>query len=108
MEAEGEREKERDRTIHCRHSSLYPFLLLFSHLKISTVFLSHFFLSVLAVLYERAGDQIAHVKFTVLLQSGGTTKITGLPQPSGFEVRGEEERLYGREGKRRDEMTREE
>ena len=38
------------------------------------------------VLYEKAGDQIAHVKFTVLLQSGGTTKITGLPVPSGFEV----------------------
>lgn len=39
------------------------------------------------VLYEKAGDQIAHVKFTVLLQSGGTTKITGLPLPSGFDVR---------------------
>jgi curved DNA binding protein len=36
------------------------------------------------VLYERAGDQIAHVKFTVLLQSGGTTKITGLPVPEGY------------------------
>jgi hypothetical protein len=39
------------------------------------------------VLYEKAGDQIAHVKFTVLLQSGGTTKITGLPLPTGFDVR---------------------
>ena len=39
------------------------------------------------MLYEKAGDQIAHVKFTVLLQSGGTTKITGLPLPTGFDVR---------------------
>ena len=38
------------------------------------------------MLYERNGDQIAHVKFTVLLQSGGTTKITGLPMPDGIQV----------------------
>lgn len=30
------------------------------------------------VLYERTGDQIAHVKFTVLLLSSGTVKITGI------------------------------
>lgn len=37
------------------------------------------------VLYERPGDFIAHVKFTVLLLPGGTTKITGLDFPEGFE-----------------------
>lgn len=37
------------------------------------------------VLYERNGDLIAHVKFTILLQSGGNTaKITGLESPPGF------------------------
>ena len=36
------------------------------------------------VLYERNGDFIAHVKYTIMLQSGGTTKITGLPRPEGF------------------------
>jgi methionine aminopeptidase len=36
------------------------------------------------VLYEKPGDLIAHVKFTILLQSGGTTKITGLALPEGF------------------------
>jgi len=30
------------------------------------------------VLFERTGDQIAHVKFTVLLLSSGTVKITGI------------------------------
>mmetsp|Transcript_6073 Transcript_6073/g.6215 ORF Transcript_6073/g.6215 Transcript_6073/m.6215 type:complete len:413 (+) Transcript_6073:131-1369(+) len=36
------------------------------------------------VLFEKKEDQIAHVKFTVLLQSGGTSKITGLSLPEGF------------------------
>ena len=36
------------------------------------------------VLYERKDDLIAHVKFTILLQSGGTAKITGLEGPPGF------------------------
>lgn len=38
------------------------------------------------VLYEKSNDHIAHVKFTILLQSGGTTKITGLPVPEGYAV----------------------
>ena len=42
------------------------------------------FFTCLIVLYERSGDLIAHVKFTILLQSGGTVKITGLDMPSGF------------------------
>ena len=36
------------------------------------------------VLYEKPGDQIAHVKFTILLLAGGTIKITGLPLPEGM------------------------
>ena len=36
------------------------------------------------VLCERNGDLIAHVKFTILLQTGGTSKITGLEVPPGF------------------------
>lgn len=36
------------------------------------------------VLYERKEDLISHVKFTILLQSGGTSKITGLEMQSGF------------------------
>lgn len=35
------------------------------------------------VLYERSGDMIAHVKFTVLLLPGGTSKVTGLTLPEG-------------------------
>jgi hypothetical protein len=38
----------------------------------------------LVVLSERNGDLIAHVKFTVLLLSGGTTKVAGLTRPEGF------------------------
>ena len=56
-------------------------------------FALNFFPFLLVVLYERTGDQIAHVKFTVLLQSGGTTKVTGLPLPSGFEVRHKKEEI---------------
>jgi curved DNA binding protein len=36
------------------------------------------------VLYERNGDLIGHVKFTILLQTGGTSKVTGLEMPPGF------------------------
>ena len=35
-------------------------------------------------LYERAGDKIAHVKFTVLLLAGGTQIVTGLLPPPGM------------------------
>jgi hypothetical protein len=35
-------------------------------------------------MYDSSGDQIAHVKFTVLLLAGGTTKITGLEVSSHF------------------------
>ena len=66
------------------------FVNFYSHLYL--LFLN-FFPFLLVVLYERTGDQIAHVKFTVLLQSGGTTKVTGLPLPSGFEVRHKKEEI---------------
>lgn len=36
------------------------------------------------LLFSFLGDQVAHVKFTVLLLSGGTVKITGLEAPAGF------------------------
>lgn len=35
-------------------------------------------------LHEKPGAKIAHVKFTVLLLSSGTVKITGLPLPEGY------------------------
>jgi len=38
------------------------------------------------VLYERVGDQVAHVKFTVLLLQNGTVKVTGLTLPEGAYV----------------------
>lgn len=43
----------------------------------------HELLQAYPVLQERTGDQVAHVKFTVLLLSGGTVKITGLEIPNG-------------------------
>lgn len=44
---------------------------------------NHELLAPYPVLFERAGDQIAHVKFTVLLLPSGTVKITGLPLNEG-------------------------
>jgi len=48
------------------------------------------------VLYERNGDFVCHVKFTVLLLPGGTSKVTGLSLPEG---------LFVSEGKTLDEET---
>lgn len=45
---------------------------------------THELLAAYPVLIERPGDFVAHVKFTVLLLPGGTTKVTGLEIPSGF------------------------
>lgn len=41
--------------------------------------LTHGLLQPYPVLYERPGDQVAHVKFTVLLLPSGTTRVAGLP-----------------------------
>ena len=38
----------------------------------------------LAVLYERPGDLIAHVKFTVLVLGSGNAKVGGLEFPAGL------------------------
>ena len=46
------------------------------------------------VLYERNGDMICHVKFTVLLLPGGTSKVTGLPLPEGQFVSEGKVRVY--------------
>lgn len=45
---------------------------------------SHQILTAYPVLHERSGDQIAHVKFTILLLPNGNVKITGLEMPAGF------------------------
>jgi curved DNA binding protein len=45
---------------------------------------THELLASYPVLAERNGDQVAHVKFTVMLLPTGTTKITGLEKPEGF------------------------
>lgn len=54
---------------------------------------SHELLLPYPVLYERAGDKIAHVKFTILLLQGGTSKITGLPLPEGVFISAPEKQL---------------
>lgn len=41
--------------------------------------LTHGLLQPYPVLYERPGDQVAHIKFTVLLLPSGTTRVAGLP-----------------------------
>jgi len=43
---------------------------------------THELLAAYPVLLERPGDQVAHVKFTVLVTASGTLKITGLAMPS--------------------------
>lgn len=48
---------------------------------------THGLLTPYGVLAERAGDHIAHVKYTVLLMPNGTVKITGLEKPEGFSSR---------------------
>jgi hypothetical protein len=48
---------------------------------------NHGLLAPYAVLSERAGDAVAHVKFTLLLLPTGTIKITGLDAPAGFASR---------------------
>jgi len=45
---------------------------------------THGLLTPYGVLAERAGDHIAHVKYTVLLMANGTIKVTGLEKPAGF------------------------
>jgi methionine aminopeptidase len=46
--------------------------------------ITHELLASYPVLVEKPGDQVAHVKFTVLLLPTGTVKITGLDRPEGF------------------------
>lgn len=50
---------------------------------------NHELLAPYPVLFERPGDQIAHVKFTVLLLPSGTVKITGLTLTDGEFVNNE-------------------
>mmetsp|Transcript_952 Transcript_952/g.1185 ORF Transcript_952/g.1185 Transcript_952/m.1185 type:complete len:404 (-) Transcript_952:578-1789(-) len=45
--------------------------------------LKHELLHPYPVLYERAGDHVAHFKFTVLLLQSGTIQVTGFPLPDG-------------------------
>lgn len=45
---------------------------------------NHGLIAAYPVLTERPGDQIAHVKFTILLLANGTVKVTGLDFPEGF------------------------
>ena len=45
---------------------------------------NHGLIAAYPVLTERPGDQIAHVKFTVMLLPNGTVKVTGLDFPEGF------------------------
>jgi hypothetical protein len=44
--------------------------------------LTHELIHPYPVLFERQGDQVAHVKFTVLLLPSGTAKVTGLTLPA--------------------------
>lgn len=46
---------------------------------------NHNLLQPYQVLHERAGDKIAHVKFTVLLLKDQTVKVTGLAPPAGMQ-----------------------
>jgi len=48
--------------------------------------LKHELLNPYPVLYERPGDFVAHVKFTVLLLPSGQTQITGFPLQEGLFV----------------------
>jgi curved DNA binding protein len=50
----------------------------------------HELLTPYPVLFERPDTFVAHVKFTVLLLPGGTTKVTGLTLPQGVYVSGED------------------
>lgn len=45
---------------------------------------AHDLLASYPVLMERSGDQVAHVKYTVLLLPNGTVKVTGLLPPEGL------------------------
>jgi len=45
---------------------------------------NHNLLQPYQVLHERAGDKIAHVKFTILLMKDRTVKVTGLAPPAGM------------------------
>ena len=53
----------------------------------------HELLTPYPVLFERPGDFITHVKFTVLLLPGGNTKITGVELPEGVFVSAEDKTL---------------
>lgn len=53
----------------------------------------HQLLTPYPVLYERPGDFVAHVKFTILLLPNGNTKITGLDLPPGLYVSAEDKVL---------------
>jgi len=55
--------------------------------------LQHELLTPYPVLYERPGDFVAHVKFTVLLLPNGNLKITGLDLPAGLYVSSEDKVL---------------
>lgn len=55
--------------------------------------LQHELLTPYPVLYERPGDFVAHVKFTVLLLPNGNLKITGLDLPAGLYVSAEDKVL---------------
>lgn len=46
--------------------------------------LKHELLHPYPVLYERAGDHVAHFKLTVLLLQSGTVAVTGMPLPEGL------------------------
>lgn len=53
----------------------------------------HELLTPYPVLFERPGDFVTHVKFTILLLPNGNTKITGLDLPEGVFVSTEERTL---------------
>jgi methionine aminopeptidase len=55
--------------------------------------MQHQLLTGYPVLYERPGDFVAHVKFTILLLPNGNTKITGLDLPAGLYVSSEDKVL---------------
>lgn len=55
--------------------------------------MQHQLLTGYPVLYERHGDFVAHVKFTILLLPNGNTKITGLDLPAGLYVSSEDKVL---------------
>jgi len=53
----------------------------------------HELLTPYPVLFEKPGDFVAHVKFTILLLPGGNAKITGLSLPDGLYVSAEDKVL---------------